>query len=155
LRRDRGSFLPSSELDRYIHRLVYVHRSIDSWDEQTYREADDGSKFTKAAVAVSADEMASGEGVSAASFDSVMYYRPDGTSDFVVIMQVTATLAGRLGSFALSGDGDFRDGTARMRLHVIEGSGSGELRGLTGRLESVSTHADYPFMPLTLHYDLT
>jgi hypothetical protein len=127
---------------------------IDSWDEQTYREAADGSKFTKAAVALSADEGTSGDGVSAASFDSAMYYRPDGTSVFVTIMQITATLAGRSGSFVLSGEGTFEDGTARMSMTAVGGSGAGDLQGLTGTLESASTHADYPFMPFTLRYDL-
>ncbi len=127
---------------------------IDSWDEQTYREAGDGSKFTKAAVALSAGEGGSGDGVSAAAFDSVMYYGPDGTSEFVSIMQITATLAGRSGSFALSGDGSYKDGAARMKLRVVEGSGTGDLAGLTGTLESSSTHADYPHMPITLDYEL-
>jgi hypothetical protein len=124
--------------------------NIDSWDEQAYAEPGDGSKFTKAAVALGAGE----GGVSAASLDCVMYYRPDGTSAFVSLMQITATLDGRSGSFALSGDGTFEDGAARMHLKVIEGSGTGELQGVTGTLESVSTHADYPFMPITLHFDL-
>ena len=31
---------------------------------------------------------------------------------------------------------------------------SGELAGISGTAESVSTHADYPYMPLTLEYEL-
>jgi hypothetical protein len=31
---------------------------------------------------------------------------------------------------------------------------TGELHGLRGSAVSVSTHSDYPFMPLTLDYDV-
>jgi hypothetical protein len=37
---------------------------------------------------------------------------------------------------------------------VVEGSGTGQLAGLTGTADSVSTHDDYPFMPLTRKYDI-
>ena len=37
---------------------------------------------------------------------------------------------------------------------MVAGSGTGGLVGLSGACESVSTHADYPFMPLALAYDL-
>lgn len=127
---------------------------IDSWDEKASAEADDGTKFTTAAVTLSFDQEVGGDAVTAARFDAAMYYRPDGTSTYVSIMQVTATLAGRSGGFALSGEGGYEDGTARMHMTVIEGSGSGGLEGVTGTLESASTHDDYPYMPFTLHYDL-
>jgi hypothetical protein len=69
-------------------------------------------------------------------------------------MHVTGSLDGRSGSFVLQGDGTFDGTTARGRSNVVEGSGTGELSGLTGSAESRSTHADYPHMPLTLRYDL-
>ena len=43
--------------------------------------------------------------------------------------------------------------TAQVRYRVVESSG--ELAGLTGRGASRSTHADYPYLPLTLEYELT
>jgi hypothetical protein len=69
-------------------------------------------------------------------------------------MQTTATLAGRSGTFVLSGEGTYDGQEARMSAIVIEGSATGGLNGLTGSLESSSTHADYPDMPLSLHYNL-
>jgi len=42
---------------------------------------------------------------------------------------------------------------AQVRYRVVESSG--ELAGLTGRGASRSTHADYPYLPLTLEYELT
>jgi hypothetical protein len=127
---------------------------IDSWDEKPYRELDDGRKFSRADVALSAEAKQAGDGVAAATFESVLFYRPDGTSHFVSVMQLDATLAGRSGSFTLAGEGKFQDDAAHMTLSVIAGSGSGGLVGLTGSLESTSTHSDYPYMPFTLRYDL-
>jgi hypothetical protein len=69
-------------------------------------------------------------------------------------MHITGTLAGRAGSFVLQGDGTYDGKTARGQSRVVEGSGTGELAGLSGTAESVSTHDDYPFMPLTLKYDI-
>jgi hypothetical protein len=37
---------------------------------------------------------------------------------------------------------------------VVPGSGTGELAGISGTGTSVSTHDDYPFMPLTLRYEV-
>jgi hypothetical protein len=83
-----------------------------------------------------------------------MFYRADGTSSYVTLMHITATLGGRSGSFVLQGQGSFDGTTARGESTVVAGSGTGGLVGITGIAESVSTHADYPFMPLTLRYEL-
>jgi len=123
---------------------------ITSWVEETVHEMADGSKITRASVSLSGD----GDAVSAATFDAVMFYRPEGTSSYVSIMQVTGALQGREGGFVLQGDGTFDGTTASGRSTVVSGSGSGKLAALTGTARSDSTHDDYPFMPLTLDYDL-
>ena len=123
---------------------------ITSWVEETVHEMADGSKITRATVSLSGAD----DGLSAATFDAVMFYRPDGTSSYVSIMHVTGALQGREGSFVLQGDGAFDGTAARSRSAVVNGSGSGKLAGLTGAARSDSTHDDYPFMPLTLDYDL-
>jgi Protein of unknown function (DUF3224) len=127
---------------------------IDSWNENPYRELENGTKFTRAEVALAADGPSPGDGLTEAAFEGLMFYRPDGTSHFVVVMYATANLAGRNGTFVLSGDGAYDGQQAQMALRVIEGSGTGDLVGLSGSLRSSSTHADYPDMPLTLSYDL-
>ncbi len=53
-----------------------------------------------------------------------MFYRAGGTSSYVTLRHITGTLDGRAGSFVLQGT------------------------------ESASTHDDYPFMPITLTYDI-
>ncbi len=133
-----------------MEKIVKSKLKIESWDEKPYRELADGSKFSKAEVTLSGtdDELAAG------AFESLLFYRPDGTSTYVSLLQITGTLGGRTGSFVLQGGGTFDGTTARVSATVVEGSGTGELAGLRGTAESASTHADYPHMPLTLTYTL-
>jgi Protein of unknown function (DUF3224) len=135
---------------------------IKSWDEKPYRELPDGSKFTKADVVLAgkADEAGTesgGEGgtdgLESATFDALLFYRADGTSSYVTLMHVTGTLDGRSGSFVLQGSGTYDGRQAIGESFVVPGSGTGDLAGLSGKAESVSTHDDYPFMPLTLGYE--
>lgn len=123
---------------------------IKSWDEKPYRELDDGRKLTRAEVVLTG----TGDGVESGTFAGLMYYRPDGTSSYVTLLHLTATLDGRSGGFALTGDGGYDGSAARGRFTVVEGSGTGQLAGIRGGAQSVSTHADYPYMPLTLRYEL-
>lgn len=123
---------------------------IKSWDEKPYRELDDGSKFTRAEVTLAG----TGDGLESGTFQSVMYYRPDGTTAYVSVMQLSGTIAGRSGSFVLRGNGDFDGTTARGAMEIVDGSGTAGLAGITGTARSVSTHADYPHMPLEIAYAL-
>jgi len=123
---------------------------IASWDESPVEEFHDGSKLTRAQVQLSDGE----QGLASGSAGMLAYYRPDGTSSYVTVMRLTGILDGRAGSFVLRGDGTFDGTTASGRMTVVTGSGTGGLAGITGTCESVSTHADYPFMPLTLAYEL-
>jgi Protein of unknown function (DUF3224) len=123
---------------------------IEDWNEKPYRELGDGTKFSRADVTLSGP----GEGLASGTFESLLFYRPDGTSSYVVLMRITGTLDGRSGSFVLQGDGTYDGTAARGQMRVVEGSGTGELAGLRGAAESVSTHADYPYMPLTLRYEV-
>jgi Protein of unknown function (DUF3224) len=133
-----------------MEKIMEARLKIESWDEKPYRELDEGGKLTRADVLLSGPD----DGLTSASSESLMFYRADGTSAYVTVMHVTGTLAGRRGSFVLQGRGTYDGTTAHGQSRVVEGSGTGELAGLSGTGESVSTHDDYPFMPLTLKYDI-
>jgi len=124
---------------------------IASWDETPTRELDDGGKVTRATV-VLAD---GSDGLDAGTSESIMYYRPDGTSRYVTVMHLTGTLDGRSGSVVLTGEGNYDGTTASGTFEIVPGSGTKDLAGITGTCRSASTHADYPYMPLSLTYDLT
>jgi hypothetical protein len=122
---------------------------IDSWDEKPYRELDDGRKFTRANVALSVAEV----GIEAhATWDALLYYAADGTSAYVGLMHVEGRLGDRTGSFVMEGAGGYDGTEARGESTIVTATASGDLRGLRGTGVSVSTHDDYPFMPLTLDY---
>ena len=57
---------------------------------------------------------------------------PSGAAAYVAVERVTGTLQGRKGSFVLVHRGF--SAAAELEVVVLEGSGSGELAGLTGKL---------------------
>jgi hypothetical protein len=122
---------------------------IAAWDEVPLAEYEDGSKITRATVSLADGP----DGLESGTIESLMYYRPDGTSHYVNVMRLTATLEGRSGTITLSGTGTFDGTTASGRSTVLPDSATGELAGMSGSVSSSSTHADYPFMPITLEYD--
>ncbi|MPZ63416.1 MAG: DUF3224 family protein [Propionibacteriales bacterium] len=122
---------------------------IKSWDDKPYRELEDGRKFSRADVELAAS---AGDVEGTATSESLLYYRADGTGSFVGLMHITGRLGDRSGSVALQGNGTYDGTEARVEYAVVPGSGTGDLAGMTGTALSVSTHADYPHMPLTLDY---
>jgi hypothetical protein len=130
-----------------MERTVDTKLQIKSWDEKPYREFDDGRKFTRAEV-----ELGSNDGIESAAFEALMFYRPDGTSGYVSLMQITATFHGKAGSFVLQGSGEYDGKTAASKYEIV--AGEGDLAGISGTLTSASTHEDYPNMPITLTYQL-
>jgi Protein of unknown function (DUF3224) len=121
---------------------------IKSWDEKPYRELDDGRKFARADVVLAG----TGDGLADCAFEALLYYRADGTSTYVSLMYLSGELDGQAGSIALQGEGTFDGTTAHGRYTIVEGTGA--LAGVRGSAESVSTHENYPYMPLTLTYDI-
>lgn len=133
-----------------MQKTMEARLKIESWDEKPARELGEGGKLTRADVLLSGPP----DGLTSAAYEALMFHRADGTSSYVTVMHITGTLGGRAGSFVLQGHGSYDGTTARGQSDVVEGSGTGELVGLSGTAESVSTHHDYPFMPLTLRYDI-
>ena len=57
-----------------------------------------------------------------------------GTAGYVAIEQVSGTLKGRNGSFALQHFGTMDGGKFEMNVRVVPGSGGGQLEGIAGTL---------------------
>jgi hypothetical protein len=57
-----------------------------------------------------------------------------GTAGYVAIEQVTGTLQGHAGSFALQHIGTMDGGNFKLSVNVVPGSGTGELTGIAGTL---------------------
>lgn len=59
---------------------------------------------------------------------------PKDTGGYVAIEIVSGTLAGRTGTFALQHSGTMSAGTYSLSVLVVLGSGTGQLTGLTGKM---------------------
>ncbi len=58
-----------------------------------------------------------------------------GSAGYVAIEQVTGTLDGKQGSFVLQHFGIMSGKTQRLILEVVPDSGSGELKGISGKMQ--------------------
>ena len=57
-----------------------------------------------------------------------------GSAGYVAIERVTGTLHGRSGNFALQHSGTMTRGEPQLAITVVPDSGTGELRGLAGKM---------------------
>jgi hypothetical protein len=74
------------------------------------------------------------------------------TGPYVGYEHVTATIAGRTGSFVLAASGDHTGGVARTDVTVVPGSATGELAGLRGAGHYAADAMEYT---LELDYDFS
>ena len=102
---------------------------VTNWDERPAVQADGGSKVTQASVTMSFSGDLEGDG----SVEWLMAYAGDeNTASFVGLERVVGTLDGRDGTFVLQHTGTFDGAVAKAELAVVDGSGTGDLTGLTG-----------------------
>ena len=101
--------------------------NVTSWDEETYAELEAG-KLTRAMV--TADF--TGDVVGSGRVEWLMCHRGDGTADDVGFQDIDATLDGRRGGFVIASTGTFDGKVAEGPWTVVEGSGRGDLAGISG-----------------------
>jgi len=58
-----------------------------------------------------------------------------GSAGYVAMEQVSGTLAGRNGTFALQHTGTMNRGSAQLSVTVVPDSGTGQLEGISGRMD--------------------
>jgi hypothetical protein len=122
--------------------------AIRTWDEKPYSEGPDQPRLTRASVSKTYTGDIEGEG----QVEYLMMYRPDGSATFVGLERVSGTVGGRAGTFVLQRTGMFEGGVAKESYSVIGGSGTGNLKGLTGNGTTAVGHGMEH--PLVLDYDL-
>jgi uncharacterized protein DUF3224 len=99
-----------------------------SWDEETYHEGEGEPKLTRASGTQRFTGDIEGEG----SVTWLMCYSPEGAARFVGLQRIAGSIGGRVGSFVIESVGDHDGKESTGSWTVIAGSGSGELRGLSG-----------------------
>ena len=119
---------------------------IKSWDEKTYNEMEGAPKLTRVNATKSYQGDIEGEG----KLEYLMMYRSAGSASFMGLERVTGSIGGRSGSFVLQHTGTFEGGVAKVTLSVVPGSGTGDLRGLSG--EGKFSVGHQPPYSMTLDY---
>jgi hypothetical protein len=74
-----------------------------------------------------------------------------GMAGYVAMEQVSGTLAGRTGGFALQHNGTMAAGGQQLSIQIVPGSGSGALAGISGTMTIRVSGKDHFY---TLHHDL-
>jgi hypothetical protein len=112
------------------------------WDEEPYEHVSTNMKMTRASVAFAFVGQIEGQ----ASVEYLMFYRDYDERDphkaaasYVGLIRLQGKLNGQSGSFAMEDRGVFEGGTARSILTIIPGSGTAELKGITGKGSYVAT----------------
>jgi hypothetical protein len=122
---------------------------VTGWDENTYEELDGKEKLTKASMAFGY----AGDLEAAGKSETLMFYRADGTAVYTGLEHIVGRLGDRSGGFVLRAEGAFEGGAATTTWQVIDGSGTGELRGIRGTGKSVA-ESGQPGGTFTFDYDL-
>jgi hypothetical protein len=119
---------------------------ITAWDETTYAEPADGPKLARATV----KKIFRGDIEGQSTAELLMSQAQDGSAGYVAIERVTASLGGRSGGFDVQHCAAQGGPNPRAIWFVVPGSGTGELRGLTGQ---VTYQHDESGAIFTLDYD--
>ena len=118
--------------------------TIDSWDETMLEEREDGTRLTKAAVAMNFTGDIDGK----STIEYLMIHAADKSARFVGFETIHCTIDGKKGSFVLQHEGKFSIGIASSDFKVVSGSGRGELMNISGAGSFVSNgerDSDYRF----------
>lgn len=99
-----------------------------NWDEKPYEESASGSKSTRASVTQTFEGDITGEG----SVEYVMFYPNEKSASYVGLQKVTGKIDGKAGSFVLQVSGTYDGSEARGDWFVVPGSGTDELKKLSG-----------------------
>ena len=69
--------------------------------------------------------------------------RVKGSGGYVAIEQVSGTLSGHTGTFVLQHSGTMTRGTLQLSITVVPDSGTGQLAGISGKLDITITNGKH------------
>lgn len=102
---------------------------VTGWDEKPYEEEKGTPKLTKATVTNTFSGDIEGTGLA----EYLMAYPTADTATFVGLQRITGSLRGEQGAFVLQLDGTFENGLVKADWSVVPNSGTGKLKGLSGK----------------------
>ncbi|MEE9337488.1 MAG: DUF3224 domain-containing protein [Methylococcaceae bacterium] len=117
--------------------------SVTGWDENSYKEFENGAKLTKAKVSQAYKGDLIGEG----EVEFLMSHTSNGTASFVGMELVNGSLSGKKGTFIIQHIGTFGSKGACSNWTILPDSGTGELIGISGQgsYSATAETVDMPF----------
>jgi Protein of unknown function (DUF3224) len=115
-------------------------------DEHAYHDVTGEARLTHAG----GTQQFSGDIAGVGTIEWLMCYLPDKTARFVGLQRIEGSVDGRRGTFIMEAVGLHHGTGSEARWRIIEGSGTGELEGVTGQGgfatsggSTASYHLDY------------
>jgi len=115
-------------------------------DEHAYYDVTGHARLTHAGGTQRFSGDIEGDG----SIEWLMCYLPDGSARFVGLQRIDGSLNGRRGTFVIEAVGVHSGTGSEARWRIIEGSGTGDLQGITGQggfdaagASGIAYHLDY------------
>ena len=125
-----------------------------TWDEKPYGELPQPMKLTRASIEFAFKGGFDGKGLT----EYVMFYKEYDGKDphrsiatYVGLTRYDGTLNGKSGSFVTEDRGTFEGGEAKSVSTILPGSGTGDLKTISGIATSTSTQKTSEFV---LEYNL-
>jgi hypothetical protein len=121
---------------------------ITNWQEDTLTEIKGGGKIVRAHVTKSYRGDLIGEGI----VEYLMAYNSDGSASFVGYETLSCLLNNKSGNLVFEHRGIFKNGIVDSVWSIVEGSGSGALSGISGKVKfSAGNQEEYQVI---FNYDL-
>jgi hypothetical protein len=109
--------------------------TVKQWKEEAWQTLSPEVKLTKASV----EFALTGEIEAKVTEEYLMFYSyfdekdpHKSSAEYIGMMHLAGKVAGKSGSFALDDSGLFEGGSAYSTLRILEGSGTGDLKGIKG-----------------------
>ena len=110
--------------------------TVKKWEEKPYDDISSNMKMTRASVEYALDGEINGK----ATVEYLMFYSHFDAQDqhkaaaqYVALLRFNGALGGKSGSFVMQDTGAFEGGTASSTLQIVNGSGTGDLKGIGGK----------------------
>ena len=119
------------EKERVLARAVFT---IKSAEERAFAKVTDSPKLIKGSFVMHYKGDIVGEGV----LGELKIFISDNLATIYGLERIMGTLGEKKGTFVLQHTGIFRDGILNSRRTVVPGTGTGDLKGLTGEINFTS-----------------
>jgi hypothetical protein len=118
-----------------MSRQITIPFQVTLWDLKPYDETSGATTLSRGTVKKS---FAANEATGKSAGEILMFSAPDGSAAYTILDKFTVELEGRKGSFAaIHGATHSPKQTSRAIGTILQGSGTGELAGISGTIEFI------------------